>query len=322
LRTKAIGVVCPIGKRVCWSPVRSYGALMTHPGHHAGHHQHDGMFDSPEAAAANELEGDVLIGFVDDATSVLDALCDAIGLEVRRVLDLGSGPGVGSCVLAERFGEATVIAADGSPAMLDRAVARAARLGFADRVEVRHVDLASDIGTLAPADLVWASMSLHHVGDELAALREIRQLLEPGGLVALIERHAPTRVLPDGIDLGRPGIWERLDAAWADWFTDMRADLPGSTESAGYPSMLAAAGFDVVADQVLAVSIDEPLDDAGRRFALKQMTQSRGKLDGRADPADLSALDALLDQDAPDGIMHRDDVRISATRRLYVGRAR
>jgi SAM-dependent methyltransferase len=294
---------------------------MTNTGHHDGHHQHDGMFDSPEAAAANELEGDVLIGFVDDATSVLAVLCDEIGLEVRRVLDLGSGPGVGSCVLAERFGGATVIAVDDSSAMLDRAVARAERLGLADRVEVRRVDLATDLGALGRADLVWASMSLHHIGDELAALREVRRLLEPGGIVALVERHAPTRVLPDAVDLGRPGIWERLDAAWADWFTDMRADLPGSTESADYPSMLTMAGFDVVADHVLAVSIDEPLDGAGRRFALKQVTQSRGKLDDRADPADLSALDALLDQDAPDGIMHRDDVRISATRRLYVGRA-
>ena len=280
------------------------------------------MFDSPEAAAANELEGDVLIGFFDDATSALAALCDGIGLEVLRVLDLGSGPGVGSCVLAERFGEATVIAADGSSAMLDRAAARAARLGLADRVEIRRVDLATELDTLGRADLVWASMSLHHVGDELAALREVHRLLEPGGLVALVERHAPTRVLPDSVDLGRPGIWDRLDAAWADWFTDMRADLPGSTESADYPSMLTAAGFDLVADHVLAVSIDEPLDEAGRRFALKQMRQSRGKLHDRADPADLDALDALLDEHAPDGIMHRDDVFVRSTRRLYVGRCR
>src|SRR5918995_2257079 len=131
---------------------------MTHPSHDADHHQHHGMFDSPEAAAANELEGDVLIGFFDDATSALAALCDGIGLEVLRVLDLGSGPGVGSCVLAERFGEATVIAADGSRAMLDRAAARAARLGLADRVEIRRVDFATELDTLGRADLVWASM--------------------------------------------------------------------------------------------------------------------------------------------------------------------
>jgi SAM-dependent methyltransferase len=289
-----------------------------HHGHGDDHH----MFDSPEAAASTELEGDVLIGFVSDAASALAALCDKFVIDVRRVLDLGSGPGVGSCVLAERFGGATVVAADGSVAMLDRAASRAARLGLAERVEARVVELATELPTLGRADLVWASMSLHHVGDELAALRDVRLLLEPDGLVALVERHAPTRVLPESVDLGRPGIWDRLDAAWADWFTHMRADLPGSSESADYPTMLDAAGFDVVADQVLSVSIDEPLDAAGRRFALKQLRQSRDKLDDRADPDDLRALDALLDENAPDGVMHRGDVRISATRRLYVGRPR
>jgi SAM-dependent methyltransferase len=295
---------------------------MAHSAHHAGHDQPEGMFDSPEAAAAIELEGEVLIGFVHGAASVLAALCDRFGLDVRRVLDLGSGPGVGTCALAERFGAATVIAADGSTAMLDRAAARAERLALAHRIEVRRAELATDLGTLGRADLVWASMSLHHVGDELVALREVHGLLEPSGLVALVERHAPTRVVPDSVDLGRPGIWDRLDAAWAGWFTDMRADLPGSSESAEYPTMLAAAGFEVVADQVLSVAIDPPLDAAGRRFALKQVAQSRHKLEGRADPADLSALDALLDEHSPDGVMHREGVFIRATRRLYVGRCR
>ena len=289
---------------------------------HEGHGNDQHMFDTPEAAASTELEGDVLIDFVNDAVSVLATLCDDFGIDVGRVLDLGSGPGVGSCVLAERFGGATVVAADGSVAMLDRAVARAARLGLAEQVEVRLVELATELPTLGRADLVWASMSLHHVGDELAALRDVRVLLEPDGLLALVERHAPTRVLPEGVDLGRPGIWDRIDAAWADWFSGMRADLPGSAESADYPTMLDAAGFDVVADQVLSVSIGEPLDEAGRRFALKQMRQSRDKLDDRADPDDLRALDALLDEHAPDGVMHRDDVRIDSTRRLYVGRPR
>ena len=299
-----------------------YGALMTHPAHDAGHHQHHGMFDSPEAAASTELEGEVLIDFVKDAASAVAALCTESGVEVRRVLDLGSGPGVGTCALAERFSNATVNAVDGSTAMLDRAAARAARLGLGDRVEIRHVDLATELETLGRADVVWASMSLHHVGDELAALRQVHGLLAPSGIVALIERDAPTRVLPDGVDLGRPGLWERLDESWGDWFTDMRADLPDSCESADYPTMLIEAGFDVVADRVLSVTIGAPLDEAGRRFARRQVTQSRDKLDGRVDPADLRALDALLDEHAPDGIMRRDDVRISATRRLYVGRRR
>jgi hypothetical protein len=40
-----------------------------------------------------------------------------------------------------------------------------------------------------------------------------------------------------------------------------------------------------------------------------------------ADPRDLEALDVLTDEYADEGIMHRDDARIDASRRLYVARA-
>ena len=283
---------------------------------------HHHLFDTPEAAASTELEGEVLIGFVHEATEVLADRCASGGIEVRRVLDLGSGPGVGTCALAERFPGATVVAVDDSATMLERASARAVRLGLADRVETRQIDLATEIDQLGRAELAWASISLHHVGDEQTALLQVHALLGRGGLVALVERDRPSRVVPDAVDLGRPGLWERLDAAWGAWFADMRSDLPGASASADYPDMLTAAGFDVVADEALSLTIDAPLDDQGRRFALKQVAQARRMLESRVEAADLAALDFLLDEHAPDGVMRRDDVQLRATRRLYVGQRR
>src|SRR4051794_16420760 len=109
------------------------------PGHgHEHHHDHDAAplgFDSAEMAAFAEMDGEIFLDLTRRATAVLADLCDRRGLEVRRVVDLGSGPGVGSCCLAERFALASVVAADGSTAMLDQAKARAARLGLASRVE-------------------------------------------------------------------------------------------------------------------------------------------------------------------------------------------
>ena len=141
-------------------------------------------------------------------------------------------------------------------------------------------------------------------------------------MLTLVEHGGPVRFLPAAVDLGRPGIWERLDAAWATWFAGMRASLPGATESADYPAMLAAAGFELLVDQPVTQREDLPLGDtAGRRFAQRQLRGACERLDGVGDPADLAVLRRLADPDAPDGILHRPDAVLWATRRLLVARA-
>lgn len=67
---------------------------------------------------------------------------------VRRVLDIGSGPGVVSCLLAEVFPEADVVAVDATPALLDRAKNRARRLGVIDRFQTLEAELPGDFGRL------------------------------------------------------------------------------------------------------------------------------------------------------------------------------
>ena len=159
--------------------------------------------------------------------------------------------------------------------MLERVTARAARLGLGRRVETRLTDIPDGLTTLGRADLVWMSMALHHVGDETAALGQIRSLLNPGGLLAVVEREGALRVLPAEETLGRPGIWERVETAWSAWFAEMRADLPDATTSADYPTMLRRAGFELVADEVLNVVVDAPLDDRARRFAHRHLVRTR-----------------------------------------------
>lgn len=293
----------------------------THHDHAGPGHGHEGLFDSDEVAALIELEGEVLADLLDDALAALSELCRHHGVEVRRVLDLGSGPGVGTCRLAQRFDAAHVTAVDGSEAMLAHAARRVGRLGLEARVDTRLVDLPDGLEDLGRADVVWSSMFLHHLPDEEAALRSIRDLLGGGGLLVLIERSGPLRVLPDEADLGLPGLWDRLDAAWAAWFADMRAGLPGATPSASYPDMLGAAGFEVLADRSLTLVLGAPLDDRARRFAHGQLERTREHLEPYGEAADVEALDLLIDEDAAEGILRRGDGRISATRQLYVARA-
>ena len=283
-----------------------------HPDHPPTHHH---VFDSPAMAAHAEAEAVVLLGLLEEATAVLAQRCEAEGVEVRRVLDLGCGPGVGTCELAARFGAASVVAVDGSATMLQRVTTRAEQHGLAARVETRRLELSAGFDDLGRADVVWASMVLHHVGDERSALRGIRRVLEPGGLLVVVEPAGPVRVVPADVDLVRPGIWDRIDLAWAAWFADMRADLPGATTSADHATMLGEVGFEVLADEVLTLVLDAPLDPGSRAFAHQQLDRTVVQLASHADPGDLEAIGALVE-----GGAIPDDATIRASRHLYVAR--
>jgi SAM-dependent methyltransferase len=289
---------------------------------HDHDHQNEGTthldFDSPAMAAFAELEGEALLGLFAEAISLVAELGDRHGVEVRRVLDIGCGPGVGTCCLAEQFTAASVVAVDGSATMLEHVAARAARLGLASRVDTHLAELPTGLSTLGRADIAWASMVLHHVGDEVDALSRITELLEPAGLLAVVERGDPLRVQTDDADLGRPGLWERLDTASGAWFGDMRAELPGSTTSTEYAAMLDNAGFELVAERVLRLVLDAPLDTLARRFAHEHLQRMRTRLARHADPADLEALDLLIDEHTAESIMRRNDARLCTSRRLYV----
>lgn len=269
-----------------------------------------------------EREAEVFGSFLAEASSVLVGLAAQYGLDVRRVLDIGCGPGFATCVLAGAFPNATVTAADGSAEMLANVAARAERLDLSERVETRVVELPDGLAGLGQADLAWASMVVHHVGDEAAALRGLRERLDQGGLLALVEFGDPLRFLPDDADLGRPGVWDRLEAARATWLADMRAGLPGAAPSTDYPSMLEAVGFDVVVDRFVDVHLDPPLDGEARRLALDQLKRLREHVEPYVDPADMEVIDVLVDEEGPAGILRRDDAILHTSRHLFVARAK
>lgn len=169
---------------------------------------------------------------------------------------------------------------------------------------------------------MWASMSLHHVGDEINALRVLRDLLEPSGLLAIAEVAEPMRVLPDDLDLGQPGLIGRIVRAETDWFTAMREGLSGSVPSADLASMLTSAGFEVVGSRLAREHFDAPLPDAARHVVLGRIRRTRQQLDGVVDDDDLRTLDVLSDADDPRGVMHRADVFVSSSRQIVVARPR
>ncbi len=294
---------------------------MTNEAHRHGHahgHAHQDEAHWQAFAAIAELEGEVLPAFVTDTAAQIADLRNADAPPVRRIIDIGCGPGVGTCELALRFPDAQVVGVDSSVAMLERTTTRAFEQGFHARITTLIAELPAGLDGLEPADVIWASMSLHHVGDEVEALRILRGLLSPHGLIAVAELADPMRTLPDDLGVGRPGLANRIDTAGATWFARMRSELTGSVPSPDVASMFAAAGFEVISSQIIRQRLDSPLPDAARRLVLGGLQRISDQLDLDAD--DRSTITVLTDPTDPRSVMHRQDVFVEASRRIVIAR--
>jgi 2-polyprenyl-3-methyl-5-hydroxy-6-metoxy-1,4-benzoquinol methylase len=101
----------------------------------------------------------------------------------HRILDIGCGPGTISADLAARVLDGHVTAVDYAAAIVEQAAKEAASRGLANMsfavADVHGLEYDDDT-----FDVVHAHQVLQHVGDPVQALREMRRVAKPGGVVA------------------------------------------------------------------------------------------------------------------------------------------
>ncbi|MFI6317020.1 class I SAM-dependent methyltransferase [Nonomuraea sp. NPDC050556] len=294
--------------------------MSTQHGHGHGHgHGHNTDIDWEVMADQLESSGELQLPLL---RQTAERLRELVGPQVRRVLDVGSGPGVMTCVLAEAFTEAEAVAVDGTPGLLDRALTRADRLGLKGRVTVQHADLPEGFADLGKADVLWSSKAVHHLGDQQAALDALAGVLRPGGLLAVAEGGLPTRFLPRDIGIGRPGLQARLDIVQEEWFEVMRAELPGSISVVeDWPEMFRRAGLTSVGSFTTLLDLPAPLGEQARSFLYGHLTRLRDTVSESLDAEDRATLDVLLDRDSPDGILRRPDAFLLSAATVVTGLA-
>ncbi|MEU8503932.1 class I SAM-dependent methyltransferase [Streptomyces brevispora] len=289
-----------------------------HDGGHAHHHDPADL-DWDAIGPLLEQNAELSTGQYTEAARWIAGLPDAP--KVRRVLDIGSGPGVIACLLAEVFPEAEVVAVDGTPALLERTRDRARRLGLGDRVTTLHADLPGDLGRAGEADLIWAGNSLHHMGDQRAALAGFAGLLRPGGTVALVEGGLQPRHLPRDIGFGRPGLEERLDVIHAEVFGQMRADLPDSKrETENWAALFTAVDLAPQGTRSFLLDLPAPLTAVARDHLIAEFARRRDGLAERLDAEDNAMIDRLLDPEDPAGLLRRTDTFLLMARTVHLGR--
>ena len=101
----------------------------------------------------------------------------------QRLLDAGCGPGTITVDLAALVAPGEVVALDREAGILDEVERLAGERGLSNLVTV-----VGDVYTLefadASFDVVHAHQLMQHLSDPVAALREMRRVARPGGLVA------------------------------------------------------------------------------------------------------------------------------------------
>jgi SAM-dependent methyltransferase len=209
-----------------------------------------------------------------------------------------------------------VTAIDSSAKHLERLSGRARDLGVDDRVTIIQADLdAAEWPDLGQTDLAWASASLHHLEDPDRALRRVRDALAPDGLLVVVELAGFPRFLPPDAPLERPGLEERIHSA-ADRLSSDRMPHRG----ANWEPMLSAAGFSVLAKQLIPVSMSASRAPAVYSYAVAALRRMRTAMEALLLPEDLAALDQLLDPDNPEFLVRRSDVTMRTERSMWAAR--
>jgi 2-polyprenyl-3-methyl-5-hydroxy-6-metoxy-1,4-benzoquinol methylase len=119
------------------------------------------------------------------AGEVAAAVRTAIPLALTdRLVDVGAGTGLLGLALVADVGE--VVLLDPSPGMIEVATAKLADGALPTVRAVRH-DLLVDEPPAERFDVAVSLLVLHHLADTSAALSAIRELLVPGGRIALAD---------------------------------------------------------------------------------------------------------------------------------------
>jgi hypothetical protein len=121
-----------------------------------------------------------------DYLTQIPGLAAALNAPGARIAEIGSGGGWASIAMARAFPTATVDGFDIDRPSVDMANANAEAAGLADRVTFHHRD-AGQAQLDGQCDLVCAFECIHDMSDPVPALRAMRQLAKPGGVVLVMD---------------------------------------------------------------------------------------------------------------------------------------
>ena len=143
-----------------------------------------------ESSRSESLFFELFDGLPRQGPGTVKSTCRALDLipnlgPCSQILDIGSGTGAQSMVLAENT-QALIVAVDTHPPFLTDLNREANRLGVSQRLKPCVADMHNLAFKDMSFDLIWCEGAIYNMGFE-AGLQSWRRLLKPDGYVALTE---------------------------------------------------------------------------------------------------------------------------------------
>ncbi len=212
---------------------------------------------------------------------------DELKVQPRTVLDLGAGTGHASRALKRRFPQATVVAVDIAPGMLERARAQSRWLRRFERVRADAYALPFRDGAF---DLVFSSLMLQWCDDLDAVFTEMARVLAPGGLLLF--------------STFGPGTLSELREAWAS--SDTRSNHVNhffDPHALGSALMHAGLGEPVLDVDRIVLRYADTMTLMRELKAIGAQNASRGRPRGLTGPRRLAAMSKAYEGLRSDGML-------------------
>lgn len=262
-----------------------------------------------------------------DYTPALIQYHRAFGRELRRavravplpagakVLDVPCGDGYYAALLARRlapFGK--VVAADLSDAYLDLA-----RREVTKHQSIAAVEFAkADAYNLPFADdefhAVWCARSLISLDRPADALRGMRRVVRPGGVVAVLEDDEFHRVVvnwPVSLELD-------LQRAVADATRERYGSRAGLSPSRRVRRWLMEAGLRPRRRTTFSADRPAPFDEPTRAYLEMHLKETREFVAKYLPAESLAALDKAIDPADPESVFRRADAEVTCLTTLFL----
>jgi SAM-dependent methyltransferase len=236
------------------------------------------------------------------------------------VLDLACGDGAHAGWLADRLEEGGVIGVDLSRDYLHLAREQAVVDGKGKGTPAPVVFCAGAAESLPFADgrfdLGWCAHSLYTLRDPLAALRELRRVVRPGGHVAVLEQDSLHRVvLPWPADLELALQQAQLAGL------RRRPNGPGKYfVGRRLPAFLEKAGLEVTAVESFSTVRRAPLSADEHCYLEGLLDDLRQKAAPHLTPAMRDEFERLAEPESPQALLRRRDFHVTYLDHLAIGR--